>query len=315
MDRAVIDVSSLGGDLDAPARRRLWFLGQVIQGCGLADVESALAGAKLLEDFVVSGRRIALAGTVGDIHKSASDMLGAPARVALQERTDAPGESAEQPRARGLLLDDNTRERFIAEAVRNPDNRHLAVMFGLSVRQAHAVRVAFRHMIAAAQAVFKDAIGERDESEPAAGPESARAPLPRIGAASHVFKAQRVSQVVRAEAPRAGRPPARQAKGAKRVAEMDRETELRLQSEFLAQKPSPTHTMEDVVRFLRQQGDVVLMEGAYYRVNYAQRFDQEELVARANNKRASRGLAPFVIPRPPLPPNSADQTVPARATA
>jgi hypothetical protein len=87
---------------------------------------------------------------------------------------------------------------------------------------------------------------------------------------------------------RSARPPS-----SPRKPTMDRETELRLQSEFLERRPPAQPTMEDVVRFLRQRGDMVVRDGEAFSVNGYQTLSVAELLARANAKRAEFGLPPF----------------------
>jgi hypothetical protein len=84
----------------------------------------------------------------------------------------------------------------------------------------------------------------------------------------------------------------------RKLQEMDRATELRLQEEFLASRPPPTTTMDDVVRYLRQRGDIVVRDGDGYRVNYALRLTPAEMLLRANAKRGERGLPPFTVAVP-----------------
>jgi hypothetical protein len=71
-----------------------------------------------------------------------------------------------------------------------------------------------------------------------------------------------------------------------KVVGLDRPTELQMQEEFLRQKPSATTTLDDVVRFLRQRGDVVVRANEKYLVNGRLTMSASELVARANEKRA-----------------------------
>jgi hypothetical protein len=75
--------------------------------------------------------------------------------------------------------------------------------------------------------------------------------------------------------------------------ELDRTTELQMQEAFLRQKPAVTATLEDVIRFLRQRGDVIVRAGDSYIVNDRATMTAEELVARANQKRAQLQRPPF----------------------
>jgi hypothetical protein len=68
-----------------------------------------------------------------------------------------------------------------------------------------------------------------------------------------------------------------------------------MQQEFLATTPSPEPTLPDVVRFLRQSGDVVVTEGTGYRVNYTLKLTPEQLVARANEQRRRRRMPGFIV--------------------
>jgi hypothetical protein len=56
-------------------------------------------------------------------------------------------------------------------------------------------------------------------------------------------------------------------------------------------------TEVEVIRFLRQVGDVVVREGEAFVVNSILRFNLEELIARANTKRLQRGKPVFERPR------------------
>lgn len=75
---------------------------------------------------------------------------------------------------------------------------------------------------------------------------------------------------------------------------IDRATELKLQEAFLQKKAAPPATLDDVVQFLRQRGDVVYRSGTGFSVNNRLTVTAEELVARANKKRCELGQAPFV---------------------
>jgi hypothetical protein len=74
---------------------------------------------------------------------------------------------------------------------------------------------------------------------------------------------------------------------------IDRETELKLQEAFLMKKPAPAATLDDIVQFLRQRGDVVFRSGAGFSVNNRLTLSTEELIARANKKRSELGQSPF----------------------
>ena len=101
--------------MDVVQRRRFWLLAQIITRLSVDDdLEVIFKCVETLEDFIINGART---------------------RVAREKEVRTP------------LLDETTRRRFVEEAIQNPDNRRLATRFGLSVRQAHAIRVALRKEI------------------------------------------------------------------------------------------------------------------------------------------------------------------------
>jgi hypothetical protein len=74
---------------------------------------------------------------------------------------------------------------------------------------------------------------------------------------------------------------------------LDRETELAMQEAFLKQREPSAVTMDDVVRFLRRRGDVVVRSGERFVVNSRLTLAPEELVGRANHMRSLLQEAPF----------------------
>ena len=93
----------------------------------------------------------------------------------------------------------------------------------------------------------------------------------------------------------------------KRPPTLDRETELKLQEAFLMKKPAPAATLDDVVQFLRQRGDVVFRSGGGFSVNSRLTLSAKELIARANKKRSELGQAPFAAHVEELEPGAADR--------
>jgi hypothetical protein len=75
----------------------------------------------------------------------------------------------------------------------------------------------------------------------------------------------------------------------------DAAAEREQQKNFLRQKPMPPPTLDDIVRFLRQIGDIVVKNGDHYLVNYSLSLTTQELVMRANRKRAVNGKPPFEL--------------------
>lgn len=74
---------------------------------------------------------------------------------------------------------------------------------------------------------------------------------------------------------------------------IDRATELQLQEAFLRQKAPALKTMEDVVRFLRQRGDIVVRAGDEFLVNSRLTLTPQQLVDRANEKLSQLGQPLF----------------------
>jgi hypothetical protein len=230
--------NSLTEGLDASARRRFWLVAQFISRCGVSDIESAISASAKVEAFIANGDRSSGA-PIGPRNAAASvspDPIKIQTALAIDHApSPIPAVSVDSKNVieiggkyrnvRRQLLDKDTRTRFIQEAAINPDNRHLAQIFGLSVRQAHAVRVGLSKFIAAAR----------------------------------------------------------------------RETELKMQHEFLRNKSAAGATIDDVVRYLRQINDVVVPNGQDYIVNYKLTLTAEQLLERANAKRRERSQQPLVI--------------------
>jgi hypothetical protein len=156
-----LTAKALTEDLDAPARRRFWLVAQLIGRCGVAEIESALSAAAKVETYIATGECTSSA-PLGCSDRGAaarpapqnaepaqhgvSPVSAAPATPSTPENVVDIG--GKYRNARRQLLDKETRARFIQEAAVNPDNRHLAQLFGLSVRQAHAIRVGLSKFIA-----------------------------------------------------------------------------------------------------------------------------------------------------------------------
>jgi hypothetical protein len=265
-DDLVDVVTSLSGDLDAAARRRLWLVGQIIGRSSVSELESALEAVAKIDMFIARGCRNGSIATSGN--QPAPFIDGStpndddPADLPSEQRSAAPTASLDSQRATALserhrvaqrpLLDSQTREVFIREAAKNSDNRHLAQVFGLSVRQAHAIRVGLRKFIPQA----------RNGHTPNNGPTR-----------NNVSKFRRKENKT----------------------PVNRETELKMQQDFLRTRPPALPTIEDVVRYLRQAGDVVVLDGQNYSVNYDLTLTVDELVERANAKRRVRQQPPFEL--------------------
>jgi hypothetical protein len=96
---------------------------------------------------------------------------------------------------------------------------------------------------------------------------------------------------------------------------LDRATELQLQDAFLQRKPIIAPTIDDVVRFLRQRGDVVTGAGDHFTVNHRLTLTAQELVRRANEKRRTLGQSLFPIEIWSVTPKSQSASGEPRSTA
>jgi len=80
---------------------------------------------------------------------------------------------------------------------------------------------------------------------------------------------------------------------AKPKEQLDRATELQMQTDFMQRKPAVAPTLDDVVRYLRQRGDIVTRAGDGFTVNHRLTLTVQELVRRANEKKTQLGQPPF----------------------
>ena len=258
----IAEVASLAEGLNATARRRLWLVWRVTQHCQASDINAALEGLIKLDEFIVSGRCQSVANIQnGNTSADPNAALGDPAQLAratesaaLSDRSQSVAADGRNGRPQRSLLDSDARGRFVAEAARNSDNRHLAQVFGLTVRQAHAIRVALSKLITQAQ---------REQGV------NAQQPVPR---------------------------PVR--RGSPLAPSLDRQTELKLQEEFLRAKAPPRTSLEDIVRYLRQKGDVVFSDGDCFMLNYRLKLTPAQLIDRANAKRRESNQDSFVLEQP-----------------
>jgi hypothetical protein len=155
-------------DLDPAARRRLWIVGRFVERCGLSEIDAVLSVAAKVEAFIVTGAtsdadgaaKHGVTACTGDestdleIYRPAFSQAQLATTISTGLRSSASpgskGNVAQRP-----LLDQEAKARFIQEAARNPDNRHLAQTFGLSIRQAHAIRVGVSKYIASARREYE----------------------------------------------------------------------------------------------------------------------------------------------------------------
>jgi hypothetical protein len=248
-----------GADLDPAGQRRLWlFLKMVDAG---QTVIEAFEAAQKVERFLTSHPASLRAVPSSDGARVAQPVLAARTAV-------FPYRS---PSSRQGLLDSETKERFALEAALNNDNRHLAKTFNLTVRQAHAVRISLSRRVHEIRT--REGLGE---PLPPQMPPAARIGLGKAGPRG-------AGQRVRTPAPTPADLQARRA------------LELALQEEFLKNRPPAAPTIDDVVRYLRQIGDIVVRAEAGYCVNGRMMLSESELVGRANRKRLERRQPAFQV--------------------
>jgi hypothetical protein len=126
-------------DLDDAGRRRLWILQVVIERLIKDNPALVLELAFRFERFIQWGAFDAAAGPEPQPQLKTVSEPAEPASVIAKGQ--APAEPARSSRLRGPLLQDGTREAFAAAAATGADNRELASLFQLTVRQAHAIRL------------------------------------------------------------------------------------------------------------------------------------------------------------------------------
>jgi len=168
MANELLNAISLAHDLDPAARRRLWIVGRFVERCGLSEIDAVLSVAAKVEAFIVTGATSDAGGAskhsvtacTGDESTDLEMHRPAFGKVQLATAISTGLRSSTSPGSKGHvvqrpLLDQEAKARFIQEAARNPDNRHLAQAFGLSVRQAHAIRVGVSKYIASARREYE----------------------------------------------------------------------------------------------------------------------------------------------------------------
>ena len=241
----------LFSDLNTHQRRRLYFL---LAALSKDEAATAVELAARMENFVLSQAVVSCAKSAAadaaspvveravgadapDTGTDAKTDLGASndgaARAEPMFRKVVP---APAPAERGSALSGAQRLEFRKAMDAGATNSQLGARFGLTPRQANALRMGFM----------------RAQS----GGVSGRP---------------------------AGLPPAATA--------AEREQE----ETFLRQKALPPQTIEDVVRFLRQLGDIVLRRDGGYLVNHRLELTSQELIMHANRKRTANGKRPFEL--------------------
>jgi hypothetical protein len=264
-----MDPSQLFSGLDISAQRRLWFLKML---CESAAPQDALRLAERMERFVVHGieRGPDEARSAGRVLPPAGADLAQPAATAgewmvlphLPQVANAPSAAA-APRVETFVPEPGG-ERLPAA----PPSAAVEPISGPAYRPASGDDG--RLLDGPARQAFIAALrhgADNDELARTFGITRRQANGLRMG----IVKRQ-PGLAVPKRAP--DRP-----KG------LDRETELRMQEEFLGRRPRAEDTIDDVVRFLRQRGDVIVRAGEDFTVNRGSTLTPSQLVARANQKR------------------------------
>lgn len=81
-------------------------------------------------------------------------------------------------------------------------------------------------------------------------------------------------------------------------------SERQQQEQFLRSKPRIPDSLDDVVRFLRQLGDIVVRGEDSFLLNARYELSTEQLIERANRKRVERGKPVFEVERGGGPPSA-----------
>lgn len=137
---------ALSQGLDAPGLRRLWLVERLVVA-GQGDPDQTVALVERIERFIVSGVAPHHSSTARPLHINGGTGDSPFVVQQVHPQHPLPGRTGAPAQQRGLL-DAATRERFVREAATCEDNKHLARTFGLSVRQAHAIRVGLSRRIA-----------------------------------------------------------------------------------------------------------------------------------------------------------------------
>jgi len=162
----LFDAVTLSQGLDVAARRRMWIVGRFLEHSLLSEIDCVLSLAAKVEAFIINGfgSNDAVETKVGAQNYAEAADLQRSNQIASQvsplatnpaSSINAVSQSRGGRAVRYPLLDQETKARFIHEAARNPDNRHLARIFGLSVRQTHAIRVGVSKYIATARREYE----------------------------------------------------------------------------------------------------------------------------------------------------------------
>jgi hypothetical protein len=279
MDMESIDAEDLYGELNAHQRRRLYFL---FLALGKSEPETAIEIAERMERFVTS-KKIASTGVSAD---ASTDEVDAEAGDLPEDSSDGDDLVVRDVRAAAATVERlSTAFARVANAggsvlrppaaVARPSGAACVTPIGIKPDMAprrSALDGAQRHE-------FKLAIAagaSNDELATRFGLTRRQAHGLRIGFA----RAKGGGSSCRRE---------------EQKPHYNAAAEREQQDSFLSRRPAPSPTMEDVVRFLRQIGDVVVRNGDHYLVNYSLSLTQEEMVVRANRKRAANGKTPFSL--------------------
>jgi hypothetical protein len=272
-----IGAQDLYGELDPQQRRRLYFL---FVALNKSDPKAAIELAERMERFVTS-RKFAAIGIAGDDADDAAADDAAP----VDDAAPAEEEDASEP---------------LAVASSSAGSAHTPAVNG------NAQGGVARFGNGSAGAIAPSRLGTMARSDglvrKSALDEAQRTEFKRAIAsgANNDELATRFGLTRRqAHGLRIGFARAKVGGPAKRPEErrplLNVAAEREQQESFLRQKQPPAPTMDDVVRFLRQIGDVVVRNGEHYMVNYSLSLTTQELVMRANRKRAMTGKPAFEL--------------------
>jgi hypothetical protein len=265
-DMTIVGADDLYGELSAHQRRRLYFL---FVALNKVDPEAAIEVAERMERFVTSSVHDAADDDTDQNDDNDDDAEKGGTDISPQERRAVHHEvtlgHAQVGRANGHAS--NGDGRAVSAKTANIDAARCGSVVRKNVLDA-AQRTEFEHAIASGA----------DNNELAT-----RFRLTRRQAHGLRIGYARGKAGATAKRPEDCKP------------SYDAAAERQQQESFLRDRPPQPPTIDDVVRFLRQQGDVIVRNGDGYMVNYSLALSAEELVARANRKRTANGKPPFEL--------------------
>jgi hypothetical protein len=240
----IIRTETLFDGLNAHEKRRLYFL---LLGIDQLELREALTLAERIDTFITAEASLAADATEAPLPAGRWSHPVARSPEKPDGESLPSGEPQPQPDQMPsspprLRLNKPSQIAFFKAVARGATNAELAEAFGLTKRQAQAIRIGMARRRARGAPTHRQTEGQ------ATGGSTASSVEPSAATACEIST------------------------------------------------PAATGAVSEVVRFLRQVGDVVVKQGDVFVVNSILRMSFEELVGRANAKRLQRGKSAFDIP-------------------